>query len=52
MPGHDGGWVPVHVTVNRVEVEEQTFVGLVSQRLPTAAELADAGLADSDPTGG
>jgi hypothetical protein len=52
MPGHDGGWVPVHVTVNRVEVEQKTFAGLVSLRLPTAAELADAGLADSDPTGG
>ena len=52
MPGHDGGWVPVHVTVNRVEVEQETFAGLVSLRLPTAAELADAGLSDSDPTGG
>jgi len=51
MPGHDGGWVPVHVTVNRVEVEQETFAGLVCVRLPTATELADAGLSDSDPSG-
>jgi hypothetical protein len=51
MPGHDGGWVPVHVTVNRVEVEQETFAGLVSLRLPTATELSDAGLSDHDPSG-
>jgi hypothetical protein len=39
----------VHVTVNRVEVEQETFAGLVCLRLPTPAELADAGLTDSDP---
>jgi hypothetical protein len=49
MPGHDGGWVPVHVTVNRVDLEETTFAGLVSLRLPTDAELADAGLPDHGP---
>jgi hypothetical protein len=49
MPGHDGDWVAVHVTVNRVEVEQETFAGLVCLRLPTPAELADAGLTDSDP---
>jgi Family of unknown function (DUF5628)/Domain of unknown function (DUF5593) len=46
MPAHDGGWVPVHVTVNRVQLDEQTFAGLVSLRLPTQSELAAAGLAD------
>jgi hypothetical protein len=51
MPGHDGGWVPVHVTVNRVEVEQETFAGLVSLRLPTATELSDASLSDPDPSG-
>ncbi len=51
MPGYDGGWVPVHVTVNRVEVAEETFAGLVSLRLPTEIELADAGLSDPDPAG-
>ncbi|MGA8327993.1 MAG: PAS domain-containing protein [Mycobacterium sp.] len=47
MPGCDGGWVPVHVTVNRVVIDQETAAGLVSLRLPTPAELADAGLADT-----
>jgi hypothetical protein len=46
MPDHDGGWVPVHVTVSRVELDQETFAGLVSLRLPTESELAAAGLAD------
>jgi Rv3651-like, C-terminal domain/Rv3651-like, middle domain/Rv3651-like, N-terminal len=44
MRGRDADWVPVHVTVNRVELEPGTFAGLVSLRLPTDDELADAGL--------
>ena len=44
MPGHDGDWVPVHVTVNRVELEPDAYAGLVSLRLPTDDELATAGL--------
>ncbi|OSC35458.1 PAS domain-containing protein [Mycobacterium decipiens] len=44
LPGHDVDWVPVHVTVNRIELEPDTFAGLVSLRLPTDEELADAGL--------
>jgi Family of unknown function (DUF5628)/Domain of unknown function (DUF5593) len=44
MRGHDADWVPVHVTVNRVELEPDTFAGLVSLRLPTDAELIAAGL--------
>ncbi len=47
MRGHDGDWVPVHVTVGRVEVEPDTFAGLISQRLPSDDELAAAGLADA-----
>lgn len=46
MPGHSGDWVPVHVTVNRVELEEKTFAGLVSLRLPTDTELTNAGLSN------
>jgi hypothetical protein len=42
---HDGSWVPLHVTVNRVELEADTFAGLIALRLPTAGELADAGIA-------
>lgn len=44
LPAHDGGWVPVHVTVNRVELDDDRFAGLVALRLPTEAELAAAGL--------
>ena len=51
MPGRDGSWVPVHVTVNRVEVEQETFAGLVSLRLPTQTELTDAGLSNAAANG-
>jgi hypothetical protein len=44
LPGHGGTWTPMHVTVNRIEIDEQTFAGLISLRLPTDSELADAGL--------
>lgn len=44
LPGYGDTWVPVHVTVNRVELEENIFAGLVSLRLPTDAELAEVGL--------
>ena len=44
MRGNDVEWVPVHVTVNKVELEPDTFAGLVSLRLPTNDELASAGL--------
>jgi hypothetical protein len=42
------GWVPVHVTVNLVEIDQETFAGLVALRLPTPAELTEAGLSESD----
>lgn len=44
LPGRDTEWVPVHVTVNRIELEPNTFAGLLSLRLPTSDELIDAGL--------
>jgi hypothetical protein len=44
MRGHDADWVPVHVTVNQVELEPDTYAGLVSLRLPTDEEVAAAGL--------
>jgi len=46
MPGCDGGWVPVHVTVNRVVIDQETSAGLVSLRLPTPAEVTAANLDD------
>lgn len=44
LRGQAGGWVAMHVTVNRVELEEDTFAGLVALRLATADELTAAGL--------
>ena len=47
LPGIDTDWVPVHVTVNRVELEKDTFAGLLSLRLPTDEEIAAADLPTS-----
>lgn len=44
LPGTEGGWAPIHVTVSRVELEKGVFGGLVTLRQPTTAELAAAGL--------
>ena len=46
LPGVGSGWVPMHVTVNRVEVDNGMFAGLITLRLPTEAELAEARLTD------
>jgi hypothetical protein len=51
MPGHDGEWVAVHVTVSRLEIEQDTFAGLVSLRLPTQTELTEADLPDTAANG-
>ena len=40
MVANDGGWTPVHVTVNRVELEEDVYAGLATLRLPSDEELA------------
>lgn len=45
LPGRGADeWVAVHVTVNRIELEPETFAGLISLRLPSEEELAEAGL--------
>lgn len=49
LPGNDGGWVPLHVTIGKVELADDVYGGLITLRLPTEAELADAGLEPSDP---
>lgn len=38
------GWTPVHMTINRIELEPDTFAGLVALRLPTEEEVAAAEL--------
>lgn len=40
LPGRAADWVPIHVTVHRVELEPGTFAGMITMRAPTPAELA------------
>ena len=44
LPAIGGGWVPVHMTINRVELEKDTYAGLLALRLPTDDEIAAAGI--------
>ena len=37
-------WVPMHVTLNRIELDGGVYGGLVTMRLPTEDELEDAAL--------
>jgi hypothetical protein len=37
---NDGEWTPVHMTINRVELEPDTFAALMALRRPTEEELA------------
>ena len=46
MPANGGGWTPIHLTINRVELDENTVAGLVSLRVPTDEEVASADLDD------
>jgi hypothetical protein len=39
LRANGGGWTPIHVTAHRVELEEGTFAGMLSLRLPTDDEL-------------
>ncbi|WP_197378982.1 PAS domain-containing protein [Mycolicibacterium mengxianglii] len=40
LPGRAAEWVPIHVTVHRVELEPGAVAALVTLREPTAAELS------------
>lgn len=48
LPGDEGGWVPLHVDISKIELDGGIYGGLVTLRLPTDTELADAGLAGAD----
>ncbi len=48
LPGNDGGWMPLHVTISKVELEKNIYGGLVTLRLPTREELVDVGLEPPD----
>jgi hypothetical protein len=42
LPGNDGvDWVPLHVTINRMELDTGVFAGLVTVRQPTEDELGE-----------
>jgi hypothetical protein len=47
LPDHDGRWVPLQVTIATLKLEDGVSAGLVTLRLATADELAEAGLTDS-----
>lgn len=44
LPGNDGGWVPLHVTISPIELDRGMQAGLATFRRPTDDELADIGL--------
>ena len=48
LPGNHGGWVALHVTVSKVELDGGVYGGLVTLRLPSDAEKAAAGLNQAD----
>ncbi len=48
MKANGGGWTPVHVTVNRVQLEEDIYAGMATLRIPTDEEIAAAGLDEVD----
>jgi hypothetical protein len=48
MKANGGGWTPVHVTVNRVQLEEDIYAGMATLRVPSDVEIAAAGLEDVD----
>lgn len=47
LPGNDGDWVPMHVTISKVGLDGGVTAGLLSLRLPTPDELVDAGLGET-----
>lgn len=40
LRANGGGWVPIHVTIHRIELDGGVWAGLLSLRLPTEHELA------------
>jgi len=52
LPSNDDGWVPVHMTINRVELGKDTYAGLLALRLATPKEIAAAGIDGVGKKGG
>lgn len=40
LPAVGGGYTPIHITANKVELDDDTYAALLSMRLPTDEELA------------
>jgi hypothetical protein len=51
LPANGGDWVPLHVTIGRIELENGTYAGLATLREPTADERAEAGLEPAGEAG-
>jgi hypothetical protein len=51
LRANDGGWTPVHMNINRVELDKDTFAGLLALRIPTAHEIAEAGIPEVGDSG-
>lgn len=49
MATYDGGWLPVHITLNRIEIEPGIFVGLLTLRDATPCDEADPPEPTSEP---
>lgn len=45
---HHGGWTPVHVAVQRVELDKGVYAGVAAFRFPTPEELTVAGIDGPD----
>ena len=48
MMANGGGWAPVHVTVNRVQLDTDVYAGMATLRVPTEAEITAAGFVDTE----
>jgi hypothetical protein len=44
LRSNDGGWTPVHMAINRIELDKNTYAGLLALREPTTEEITLAGL--------
>ena len=49
LVGNDGEWVPLHITLSRMELDNGVYGGLMLLRHPSPEELSDAGLDDIEP---
>ncbi|MEI7913153.1 MAG: GAF domain-containing protein [Mycobacteriaceae bacterium] len=51
LGGNEGEWVPLHITLSRMELDNGVYGGLMLLRLPSSDELYDAGLDPAEQAG-